>query len=258
MLTFKNINILFAILLLVFVFLIVKNTMSFWYGISLLFIWLAITSIGSFHIRWNYFLKAKHCNYNIVNNEISLTFDDGPHPVYTEKALELLEKHHMKATFFCIGKNAEKYPNLVRKIIDNGHEIGNHSYKHSNDYGFLSTEKVIEDLIKTQNILKKSTKKKNVLFRPPFGVTNPNIAKAVKKLNLQTYGWSIRTYDTVAKSAHTVCKKVKNKIKKGDVILLHDTSALSISILEQLLQSFEQNKIKSVIISQLFNNKTHV
>jgi len=257
-LNFKNVNIIFAILLLLFIFLQAKYQISIWWLLGLFFLWITLTTIGSFHIRWNYFLKAKHANYTITTNEVALTFDDGPNPIYTNKALELLKKHNVKATFFCIGKNAEKYPELIKKILKNGHQLGNHSYQHNNDYGFLSTKKVIEDILKTQKILKEIVELDSKLFRPPFGVTNPNIAKAVKKSDLQTIGWSIRSYDTAAKNADKVFEKINKKIKKGDIILLHDTSVLSISVLEQLLQSLEQRKIKSVTINQLFNNKSDV
>jgi len=251
-LNFKNTNTVIVVLLLFFTFFIVLENSSFLWLLSLVVLWIGITIIGSFHIRWNYFLKATHHNYATRKNEIALTFDDGPHPIYTLKVLGLLKKHNAKATFFCIGKHLEKYPEIAKKIISEGHLIGNHSYAHTANYGFLTTQEVIEDLSKTQEILKNTNQKDGALFRPPFGVTNPNIAKAVKKLNLDTFGWSIRSYDTTAKSAEKVKKRINKQLKKGAIILLHDTSLLSITVLEQLLPLLNERKIKSVTIQQLF------
>jgi peptidoglycan/xylan/chitin deacetylase (PgdA/CDA1 family) len=252
-LSFKRVNIIFAMLLLLFSFLTIKGIVSFWF-IALLFLgWITLTIIGSFHIRWNYFLPAKHFNYQVKEKSISLTFDDGPNAKFTPKVLDLLKKHHAKATFFCIGKHIEQHPKLIKRILNEGHIIGNHSYAHTNNYGFLNTNQVIEDISKTQQLIKNTLNIENTLFRPPFGVTNPNIAKAVKTLNLQAVGWSIRTLDTKAKSVVSVLDKITPKIKKGDIILLHDTSELSFLILEQLLQFLEEHKYKSVTIHELFN-----
>ncbi len=243
--------------MLILSFLATESKSYIWYIFILFLLWISITTIGSFHIRWNYFLKSKHCNYNLTKQAIALTFDDGPHAIFTPKVLELLQKYKARATFFCIGKNVETHPDLLQKIVSEGHCIGNHSYAHTNNYGFLSTKKIIADISKTQKVLKKITNTDNLLFRPPFGVTNPNIAKAVKTLNLQSIGWSIRSYDTIAKEPNTVFKKIISQIKKGDIILLHDTSELSIVVLEQLLQWLQKNNVKTVTINQLFNIDTN-
>lgn len=253
MLNFRRTIVITVVLLLVFVVLIYQDVISLWWFLGLFLIFFTLVNIGSFHIRWDFFLKAKHHNYSINENKIALTFDDGPHPEFTPKVLDLLKKHSAKATFFCIGKNIEKYPEVVKRILAEGHLIGNHSYSHSNNYGFLSTKKIIEDLEKTQRLLQGITGEENKFFRPPFGVTNPNIAKAIKTLNLQTYGWSIRSLDTIAKEPTKVLKKIKKKFRKGAVILLHDTSILSCDVLEQLLQFMERRNIKSVTVSKLFN-----
>jgi len=104
-----------------------------------------------------------------------------------------------------------------------------------------------------QQLIKETLQIENNLFRPPFGVTNPNIAKAVKTLNLQTVGWSIRSLDTKATNVKSVLNKITKKIKKGDIILLHDSSELSFLILEQLLQFLDKHKYKSVTVNELFN-----
>lgn len=224
---------------------------SFVGGLFLLFVWVLFTCIGSFRMKWNYFLKVIHKVPNSEANELFLTFDDGPHPEFTPKILEVLSRFNAKATFFCIGKNIEKHPDIFLKIIEQGHLIGNHSYVHSNNYGFLSTKAVVQDLRRTQEIITHLTGQKNKLFRPPFGVTNPNIASAVKNLNLTTVGWSIRSYDTIAKAPEIVFKKINKKMKSGSILLLHDTSQLTVEVLEQLLISFDSRKFNAKTLSIL-------
>ncbi len=253
MLKFRNVNIASLILIVVFVLLKTAFNISYIFLIALLIFWIFITIFGSFHIRLNYFLNSKHSNKNIKSFKIALTFDDGPNKEFTPKVLDLLLKYNAKATFFCIGKNLESNITIAKKIIENGNEIGNHSYIHANNYGFLSSKELVKDITKTQNLLFKVTNKKNKIFRPPFGVTNPNITKAVKQLNLISIGWSIRSYDTIAKKPEKVFLKIQSKIKKGAILLMHDTNNLSIAVLEQLLQFLEKNKIETITVSQLLN-----
>lgn len=257
MLTFKNVNIISIFFLIVFTLLKIGFDISFWWIILILIIWLTLTIIGSFHIRWNYFLKAIHSMHQIEKSEIALTFDDGPNIDFTPKVLSLLKKYNAKATFFLIGKNIIKHPEIVKQIISGGHIIGNHSYVHSNDYGFKSTKKILDDINKTQKLVLEITNLKLKFFRPPFGVTNPNIAAAVSSLKLKAFGWSIRSYDTTSKSTDGIINDITSNIQKGDVVLLHDTSERSVLILEHLLQFLEINKLKSITLEKLFNCKAY-
>ncbi len=257
MLKFETVNIISRSAFVIFLFLRINNSISNWWLISILLIWLVLTIIGSFHIRWNYFLKAKHKNHLIKDKVIALTFDDGPNPEYTLKVLILLKKHHAKATFFCIGKHVKNNPEILKEIVSEGHLVGNHSYNHQKSFGFLSSKKVIKELKRTNKIIKQTVGFKAVFFRPPFGVVNPNISKAVKKLKLHVFGWSIRSYDTVAKNPDKVYQKIIAKIKKGDIILMHDSSDLSIDVLEKVLVYFDKNNFKTITLDKLFNMKAY-
>lgn len=257
MLTFKNVNIITRVLLLVFALLKVLNYISFLWFLLIGVVWLTLTIIGSFHIRWNYFLKAKHHNYSITEEFISLTFDDGLHPEFTPKVLKLLKQFNAKATFFLIGKNIEDHSELLKEMIQQGHTIGNHTYSHSNNFGFLKTKEVISDLQQTHTVVEKLVDLKMNLYRPAFGVTNPRISRAVQKLNLTTIGWSIRSMDTTKISKEKILKKITNNIKKGDVVLLHDTSDKTIEVLEQLLVFLEKRNLKSITVDQLHNIKAY-
>jgi peptidoglycan/xylan/chitin deacetylase (PgdA/CDA1 family) len=253
MLTFRNVNRITGVLLIVFLLLKAVYFISFWWFIGLGIIWLTITIIGSFHIRWNYFLRAKHKNYQVKDEVISLTFDDGPNRDYTLKILKLLKQYNAKATFFLIGMNIEENSEILKDIIEQGHVIGNHTFSHSNNFGFLKTEEVISDLKKNTALVERLLNLKMNLFRPAFGVTNPRISRAVKFLQLQPVGWSVRSLDTAKSSEERVLQRIVKNLKNGDVILLHDTSQKSVEVLEQLLVFLEERNMKSVTIDQLFN-----
>ncbi len=257
MLTYKNVNRVTVFLLLVFILLKVIFSISFLWFILLEVIWLILTAIGSFHIRWDYFLKAKHHNYQINENVIAITFDDGIHPEFTPKVLKLLNQYNAKATFFLIGKKLEGQQEILKNIILQGHTIGNHTYSHSNNIGFLKTNEVISDLKKTQTIVEGLVGLKMNLFRPAFGVTNPRIAKAVQSLQLIAIGWSIRSLDTTKISKEKILNKITKDIKKGDVVLLHDTSQKTLEVLEQLLVFLENRKLKSITVDQLHKLKAY-
>ena len=257
MLTYKNVNRVVVALLLVFILLKAMILISFLWIFLLGLVWLTLTIIGSFHICWNYFLKAEHHNYQINENTIAITFDDGIHSEFTPKVLKILKQYDAKATFFLIGKQLEGQEEILKDIIQQGHTIGNHTYSHSNNFGFLKTKEVVSDLKKTQAVVEDLVGLKMNLFRPAFGVTNPRIAKAVDSLELTTIGWSIRSLDTTKISKEKILNKITKNINKGDVVLLHDTSQKTIEVLEQLLVFLENRKLKSITIDQLHKLKAY-
>lgn len=257
MLRFSAINgLAIAILFLLFIGS-TFYTMHWWPYLILGLVWFAFTVAGSFHIRWNYHIDALHSNKNCTKNQIALTFDDGPHPEFTPKILHLLAQHNAKATFFCIGKNIETNEAIFKDIVTAGHTVGNHTYSHSNDFGFLSAKKVIAELQKTNSVVKKSLGEEMKLYRPAFGVTNPNIKKALKTIRLLAIGWSIRSLDTTHRSETQVLERITKNIDKGDVVLLHDTSEKTVAVLEQLLLFLQERNLQSVTIDQLFNIKPY-
>jgi len=257
MLTYKNVNRIIGVLLLVFVLLKATSSISFLWILMIGGLWLTLTIIGSFHIRWDYFLKAKHHNYQISENVIAITFDDGIHSEFTPKVLKLLKQFDAKATFFLIGNQLENHQEILKDIIQQGHTLGNHTYSHSNNFGFLKTNEVLSDLQQTQTLVEKLVGLKMNLFRPAFGVTNPRISKAVKSLHLITIGWSIRSLDTTNVAKEKIFHRITKNIKRGDVILLHDTSQKTVEVLEQLLLFLEKRKLKSVTVDQLHNLKAY-
>ena len=224
-----------------------------WIFLVLTLMWLLITIAGSLFIQWNYHFNSLNQNPEISKNQVAITFDDGPHPKFTPQVLELLKKHHAKATFFCIGKHIETYPKLFKTIIGEGHTVGNHTYSHSNNFGFFSTKDVVAELERTNQIVKTIANLELQLYRPAFGATNPNIKKALQLTGLTSIGWNKRSLDTTNLSQQKVFDRVTKNLKKGDVILLHDSSEKSVVVLEQLLLLLKQENMEAVTIDSLFN-----
>lgn len=232
-------------------------SLSIWWCVLPLFVWFIVTVIGSFHMRWNYHLKSLHSNKTISENHIALTFDDGPHPEFTPKVLQLLKKFNARATFFCVGKNVEAYPKLFQKILDEGHRVANHTYSHSNAFGFFTTEKVIAELALTNGIVEKLSGMKMNLYRPAFGVTNPNIKRALLHTGFLSIGWSIRSFDTTNLPKERVLRRITEKLSKGDIVLLHDTNDKTVAVLEQLLLFLQEENLQSVTVDQLLDIKAY-
>lgn len=154
---------------------------------------------------------------------IAITFDDGPHPVYTEQILDILKENGAKATFFVIGKNAESYPDIVRREYDEGHEIGNHTYSHP-DMSRINVIKAVEEISKTQEIIYNITGQMPKSFRAPGGIFSKELVYAVEDLQCKPILWSWRqdTRDWSLPKVTTIVNSVMNNLQDGDIILFHD------------------------------------
>lgn len=220
-------------------------------GIFLL--WGILTVIGSFHIRWNYHLSALHRSSSSEN--IALTFDDGP-TEYTGEILDLLSEYNQKASFFLIGNRVQKYPDIVRRIVAEGHSLGNHTQSHSPYTGFLNVRQMESEIRAADQNLKEVTGKPVNLYRPPYGVTNPSIRKAVRATGHTVMGWSVRSLDTLIRSETRILRRILRRIKPGGVVLLHDTSAKTVRVCRMLLPELQRRSLRSVTLHELFKQET--
>ncbi len=152
---------------------------------------------------------------------IALTFDDGPHPQHTREIISILEDYGVKATFFVIGKNAEEYPDIVKKEAENGYEIGNHTYTHPKipKISPLSLENEIE---KGEDALFKITGERPAIFRPPGGFCNKDVGNVALKKNYSIILWTVDTRDWEIPSTEKIVATVKKNIRPGAIILFHD------------------------------------
>ncbi len=205
---------------------------------------------GSATIQSNFFIRA-FCNSNTTEKVFAITFDDGPHNIYTPKVLDILAEYNAKATFFVIGKKIRGNEPIIKQIDDGGHSIGNHTYSHSFFIDFKSKNGFMNEIDHTAEEVFKITEKRIVLFRPPYGVTTPNLASAARELNYKIIGWNVRSMDTTGDSIETIFKRVKEQLKPGAVVLFHDTSEKTIEVLKQTLNFAEENGYKIVSVEEL-------
>jgi peptidoglycan/xylan/chitin deacetylase (PgdA/CDA1 family) len=175
----------------------------------------------------------------------------------TEKILEVLSAHKVPAAFFCIGNRVNDYPALTKKIHDSGHLIGNHSYWHGALFDLQSPEKIAIELIETDAAIENVIHKKPNFFRPPFGVTNPMVASAVKKRGYKTIGWTVRSFDTVTKNGSVLFERITRSLKGGDVILFHDYSTATLEILPKFLDHVAKAGLKIVRVDELLKEKAY-
>lgn len=187
---------------------------------------LAFLVWASASIRSGVYLKA-FCRAKTADKVVYLTFDDGPAGAETESVLDVLKARGAVATFFIIGKNVTGQEPLVSRILAEGHSVGIHTFSHANTFPLYSKRFMVNDIAECKSILDRLSGRGVRLFRPPFGVVNPTIAYAVKKLGLETVGWSVRSFDTRDyhqddKSRNLVLDRIIRQLKPGSVILLHD------------------------------------
>ena len=151
---------------------------------------------------------------------ITLTFDDGPTGQFTEQVLDILREHHVPATFFVCGKNVEAHPNLLRRIVAEGHEVGNHTYSHPYFF-FKSRRRMAEEIDRTQAIIEKVVGFRPNIFRPPYGARWFGLVPTLVRRSMHLIQWSATGYDW-KKDAAGITQTALRELKPGAIILLHD------------------------------------
>lgn len=187
-------------------------------AVTAMTLWLAY---GSAVISSGVYIKA-FCREKTEVKRVYLTFDDGPVREITPQVLDVLDRHSAKACFFCIGSRIKGNEDIIRRAVASGHTVGIHSWSHSPLFPFFGRKKIHGEILSCREALRNITGEDVRLFRPPFGVTDPAIAAAVKRSGCHTIGWSIRTFDTMEKTPEEVLGKVRRKLHPGAVILMHD------------------------------------
>lgn len=180
-------------------------------------------------------------------NKVAITFDDGPNPEYTVELLEGLQKRGVKATFFVLGAEVEKYPDIVKKIDDGGHLIGVHSYEHVN-FGQIGDEAAIEQIEKTQEAIHNVTGKYAGYIRPPYGCWKKSLDVEVPLIEVL---WDIDPLDWATKDADTVVQRILKGVPEGCIILLHDASQSSVQAAFSVIDILQQENYEFVTVEDL-------
>jgi peptidoglycan-N-acetylglucosamine deacetylase len=222
----------------------------------LLLLYVSVIFCGSYFIRMGFFLKSI-CSVKTTDNRIALSFDDGP-AGSTNYVLDILKENEVEAAFFCIGKKIPGNEDLIKRMVREGHIIGNHSFSHNTFFDFYSSGKMLNDIIQMNQQVKDITGLTPRFFRPPYGVTNPNLKKAVMLGGFISIGWSIRSYDTVINNRQRLLNKILSSIKPGAILLLHDTSETTVAILPELLKDIKHKGFQIVRLDKMVNLSPYV
>lgn len=184
-------------------------------------------------VKTNRFIKTIFPNYiwEIPNNEnkVYLTFDDGPTPEITEWTLAQLKSYNAKATFFCIGDNVRKFPEIFQKVLEDGHSIGNHTFNHLNGWNTavedyvknveLCNQEIAEGRLQTADRILQTD-----LFRPPYGKIKPSQSKILRKLGYKIIMWDVISYDFDHSISPEKClENVLKNVQSGSIIVFHDS-----------------------------------
>ena len=163
---------------------------------------------------------------------VALTFDDGPHPTVTPQILDLLDKYNAKATFFMLGSRVAYYPEIVQRVYESGHEIGDHTYNHP-VLTKLSQEQILKEYTLTENAIFDAIGVNSTIFRPPYGATNELVEATISGTQIT---WTIDTLDWKYKSAAKLLPEVKKAMHNNAIILMHDIHQSTGDGLESVLQ----------------------
>lgn len=203
-------------------------------------------------------INKTNYEYDVVINRkidkskkmIALTFDDGPN-YNTSKVIDVLNKYDIKATFFVLGSRAINNKDILKKMADSGMEIGNHTYNHLllTKYDENKIRSEIED---TSEVIYSATKKRTKLLRPSYGSVNNKIKKVA---NMPIIIWDIDTLDWKYHNSKRITSRVVNKVRDGDIILMHDIYSASLNALSNIIPILQDNGYEFVTIDELFYYK---
>lgn len=186
-------------------------------------------------------------------NKVYLTFDDGPTAEATVRILDILKRYNVKATFFVLGRKAEKVPAVVRRIRSEGHDIGNHTYKHVGGVN-VTWEVVSGELKKTDAAIKKACGVSPKFFRPPFGFFNYRYFTVAEKMGYTSVLWSLDAGDWKTLTSTEVERRVTTRVKGGDIVLLHDGGPSREAVIEALpmiVKGIRKKGLKFARLSEL-------
>ncbi len=178
---------------------------------------------------------------------IALTFDDGPHPYYTEQLLDGLKERGVKATFFVTGEHAKLHPDIIRRMSEEGHMIGNHTYSHI-QLSNSNRGKFKEELIQTNQVIEEITGKEVVYVRPPYGSWDKTLEK---ELNMFPVLWTVDPLDWCSDNVDCITRKIVSKVKENDIILMHDYYPSTITAALKVVDELQKEGYEFVTVEEI-------
>lgn len=175
-----------------------------------------------FHPR-NQFLVSNRSRVDIAGRRcLALTFDDGPTTRHTPALLRILAEKGVKATFFVVGRQAEEHPDLLRRVVAEGHQVGNHTYSHPSLFCFLTPRRLREEIERGQRAVVDACGIAPRHFRSPVGLRHPLLQVYLQRADLEYISWRVRAFDTRVQTPGAIARQITGNAAPGDIILLHD------------------------------------
>lgn len=190
--------------------------------------------------------------------KVALTFDDGPDSVYTPQILDILRKHKVKATFFLIGNRAELFPDVVKRMVKEGHIVGNHSMTHPNIMK-LNKEQTFKEIQECEDVLFSLAGYKPVFFRSPYGSLDSEKVKEISELDVKLIAWNVDSLDWKSLTAEQVKYNILENVREGSIVLQHSSGSKkenltgSVAALEEIIKTLKKEKYKFVTVSELLD-----
>jgi peptidoglycan/xylan/chitin deacetylase (PgdA/CDA1 family) len=196
------------------------------------------------------------------SKKVALTFDDGPDDYYTVKILDILKREKVPATFFIMGRNAIKYPIVLKRIAKEGHLIGNHSWDHP-DFRKISPKQIKWEIKNTERFIHHHTGVQPSLFRPPFGEVSEELKNYIAKSHYTIINWNVDTKDWTERPASKIMTEVREHVSPGAIILLHSAGGGqslqgTVDALPQIIRYLRQNDYEIITIDKLLNIPSYV
>ena len=196
-------------------------------------------------------------------HRVALSFDDGPDPEVTPQILDVLAQYGARATFFTIGRALRAQPLLAQRMVAEHHELGNHSWAHSRWQNFFGTRRLLREIERgAESIAGIVPQAGQPLYRPPMGLKSPPLAVAAQSLQLTLVAWSLHSYDSRGNDPRRIAQRVLDRIRPGDIVLMHDGHDLPgrhrraiVLALPQILRGLRDRGLRSVTVSELLNGE---
>ena len=184
---------------------------------------------------------------------VALTFDDGPHPVYTPEVLSILDRYHAKATFFMLGKRVRLYPEVARSVAANGHAVGSHCYNHGSLL-LASRGKVRSEIVEAEAAFVETLGQRPRFLRAPFGFHPPFVVREASQRGYLLVGWSVSPHDSSHLPPEILVRRALARVRPGDILLLHDGGGdrqATVEALPAILEGLRQKGLRCVSLSEL-------
>ena len=224
----------------------------------------AAATFGGFHTMWPTSQLYGRAFIGLApgSRKLALTYDDGPNDPHTLHLLDVLAAHGVKATFFMVGKFVAERPDIVRRVAEEGHVIGNHTWSHPNLI-FVSRAELQCQISQTQHALQGAIGTHSNLFRPPFGGRRPGTFASVRSLGLEPIMWRVSGHDWKATSAEAIEQRVVRDVRGGDVILMHDGGhermgvdrSHTVRATDNLIRRYKDQGLEFVKVPEMFTNR---